>query len=84
MLLFVMANFVCQHRNNFIGFQIVDQESGTYIHHLVTTLESDLISDLDLDISIVWDRVEDPQPAEDGTVPEQDDFQLIVGVSYEF
>jgi len=66
------------------GFQIVDQESGTYIHHLVTTLESDLLSDLDLDISFVWDRVEDPQPAEDGTVPERDDFQLIVGVSYEF
>lgn len=66
------------------SFQIVDKEAGTYIHHLVTTLESDLLRDLDLDISIVWDRVEDPQPAEDGTVPEQDDFQLIVGVSYEF
>lgn len=66
------------------SFQIVDKESGTYIHHLITTLETDLIGDLDLDISFVWDCIEDPQPAEDGTVPEQDDLQLIVGISYEF
>ena len=66
------------------SFQIVDEESGTYIHHFITTLESDLISDLDLDISFVWDRIQDPQPAEDGTVPEQDDFQFIVALGYEF
>ncbi|WP_455207247.1 DUF481 domain-containing protein [Kaarinaea lacus] len=65
-------------------FQIVDKDSGTYIHHLITTLESDLISDLELDISFVWDRVQDPQPAADGTVPKKDDFQLIVGIGYEF
>jgi len=66
------------------SFQIVDQESGTYIHHLITTLESDLFSDFDLDISFVWDRIEDPQPAADGTVPKQDDFQFILGLGYEF
>jgi putative salt-induced outer membrane protein YdiY len=66
------------------SFQLVDKDSGTYIHHMVSTLESDLIGDLELDISFVWDRVENPQPAEDGTVPQQDDFQLIVGISYEF
>ena len=66
------------------SFQIVDEASGTYIHHFITTLESDLVSDLELDISFVWDRVQDPQPAENGTVPEQDDFQFIVGLGYEF
>ena len=66
------------------SFQIVNENVGSYIHHLITTLESDLISDLDLDVSLVWDRVQDPEPAADGTVPNKDDFQLIVGVSYEF
>lgn len=66
------------------SFQIVNEEVGTYLHHLVTTLESDLLHDLDLDISFVWDRVENPQPASDGTVPSKDDFQFIVGISYEF
>ena len=51
---------------------------------MITTLESDLISHLDLDISLVWDRVQDPEPAADGTVPNKDDFQLIVGIGYEF
>jgi hypothetical protein len=39
---------------------------------------------LDLDVSFVWDRVEKPEPAADGTVPKKDDYQLIVGISYEF
>lgn len=66
------------------SFQVVDEESGTYIHHLITTLSSDIIGDVDLDVSLVWDRVQDPEPAADGTVPEQDDFQLIVAIGYDF
>lgn len=66
------------------SLQIVNKDVGRYLHHLITTLESDLISDLDLDVSFVWDRNQDPQPAANGTVPKKDDFQLIVGVSYEF
>jgi hypothetical protein len=66
------------------NFQIVNESVGAYLHHLITTLESDLISDLDLDVSFVWDRVEKPEPAADGTVPKKDDYQLIVGISYEF
>jgi len=66
------------------NFQIVDKQSGSYLHHLITTLESDFVSDLDIDISFVWDRVQNPQPTSDGTVPEKDDFQLIVGIGYEF
>jgi hypothetical protein len=63
---------------------IANKETGKYIQHLVTTLESDLISDLSLDITFIWDRVGDPQPAADGTVPQKDDYQLVVGVAYEF
>ncbi|UCD34469.1 MAG: DUF481 domain-containing protein [Nitrospiraceae bacterium] len=66
------------------SFQIVDKEAGTYTHNFITTLSNDLIGDIDLDISFVWDRIEDPQPDSEGTVPEQDDYQLIVGLSYDF
>ncbi|RMG58973.1 MAG: DUF481 domain-containing protein [Gammaproteobacteria bacterium] len=64
--------------------QFLKPDAGRYTHHLVTTLSSDLIDNLDLDISLVWDRVQEPRPAADGTLPKQDDYQLIVGVSYEF
>ena len=28
----------------------------------------------------IWDRIEDPTPAADGTAPEQDDFRTTVGM----
>ena len=45
---------------------------------------TDLIGDLDLDVSLVWDRTQKPQTRADGTVPEKDDFRLIFGLAYEF
>jgi putative salt-induced outer membrane protein YdiY len=66
------------------SFQLVNERSGTYTHYFITTLSNDLVGDVDLDISFVWDRIEDPQPDSEGTVPEQDDYQLIVGISYDF
>jgi len=62
----------------------LDKESGTYQHHLLTTLSTDLIGDLDLDISFVWDRTQDPQQRADGTTPEKDDYRLMIGLGYEF
>jgi putative salt-induced outer membrane protein YdiY len=64
--------------------RIVDEENGQYIHNLVTTLSSDITGALDLDLTIVWDRTEKPQPVESGAVPQQDDFRFTVGISYEF
>jgi putative salt-induced outer membrane protein YdiY len=59
------------------NFSIVNQESGTYTHHAIATVEIELTSILDFDISFVWDRTQDPQTRADGTVPKQDDFQLL-------
>ena len=64
--------------------RVVDEQSGTYQQHLLTTLSTDLIGDFDLDVSFVWDRIQDPQPRADGSIPEQDDFRLIIGLGYEF
>ena len=72
--------------------RFLNEANGTYTHHIVTTLSYELIADLDLDISLVWDRIEDPTSTEedDGaggtivTTPEEDDYQLIVGIAYEF
>ena len=66
------------------NFQILNEASGTYNHHMVATFETDLTRWLDFDVSFVWDRTQDPQPNADGTKPEQDDFYLIVGLGIEF
>lgn len=66
------------------SFYLVDKESGRYTHHFVSSVETDLFAGIDFDISFVWDRTEDPQPASDGAVPEQNDFRLIVGLGWDF
>ena len=64
--------------------QILNEESGTYTHHLVLGLETELTRWLDFDVSFVWDRTEDPTPEADGKVPKQDDFYLIFSLGIEF
>ena len=65
-------------------FQIVNEESGTYNHHMVFNFETEITKRLDFDVQFVWDYIEDPRPAADGTVPEQTDFWTIVGLSFDF
>lgn len=68
----------------YYSLQIVDKEAGSYTHHFITTLSTDLTSDIDLDISFVWDQTKDPQADSDGNVPKRDDYQMIIGFSYEY
>ena len=69
-----------------LDFQMtfLDEESGEYQHHLITTLSTELVRNFDLDISFVWDRTRSPPPLSDGTVAEQDDFRLITGIGFDF
>jgi len=58
--------------------------AGTYKHHMVLVLENELFSWLDFDISGIWDYVKSPTAASDGTVPLQNDFQMIMGFGTTF
>ena len=66
------------------AFQILNKASGTYTHHSITTLETELTEWLDFDTSFIWDRIQNPRPDDDGTVPEKDDFYLIFSLGIEF
>jgi len=61
-----------------------DEENGTYNHHLDTGIDIELTKRLDFNISWIWDRIEDPRPLEDGSVPEQDDYRVIFGLGWDF
>ena len=67
-----------------VDMWFLEEAAGKYQHHIVTVLSTDLFGDLDLDISLEWNHTESPQAAEDGTIPEQDDYRFQVGLSYEF
>lgn len=53
-------------------------------HHLLTVLSQDLIWNLDLDVSFVWDRNESPLQESDGVRPDLNDFTTTVGLAWDF
>lgn len=61
-----------------------DNNSGKYKHHIDLGLEFEITESLDFDITMIWDRTEDPKENEDGLVPLQDDTRLTLGIGYEF
>jgi hypothetical protein len=64
--------------------QFTNSEFGQTIHHSVGRLDIELTKLLDLDISLVWDRVGDPETAVDGVTPEKDDLRLIIGFGIDY
>jgi putative salt-induced outer membrane protein YdiY len=64
--------------------QFISPDTGRTNHHSVTTLEVELTSVIDLDVSFVWDRIESPETESDGDTPKTDDFRLSVGLAIEF
>jgi putative salt-induced outer membrane protein YdiY len=64
--------------------QFITPDTGRTNHHAVSRLEVELTSVIDLDVSFIWDRIEDPETESDGDTPETDDFRLAVGLAIEF
>ncbi len=67
-----------------IGMTFLEQKAGRYQHHIVSTLSTDLLNNLDLDVSLIWDRTAEPQVDELGETPEKDDYHLTVELVYDF
>jgi hypothetical protein len=62
----------------------VKQEAGQYTHHTVSSLEFEIKRHLNLDVSLVWDYLQNPQTKADGTVPQKSDYYLTVGMGVRF
>jgi hypothetical protein len=65
-------------------FLLVKPEAGRYTHHLITGLSFDAVGPLDLDVSFVWDRVQEPRRNSAGVVPQRDDYRIILGLGFDF
>ena len=65
-------------------FEFLNKENGSYTHHVLSQLEHDLYKDFDLVVTFIWDKIENPTKREDGTTPEKDNYQLLLGLGYEF
>jgi hypothetical protein len=63
---------------------ITSEEAGRATYHSTVTLEIDLTRRLDLDISFIWDRTENPQADGAGVLPKQNDFRLDLSLGVKF
>jgi hypothetical protein len=61
-----------------------DEKSGQYSHHAVTTLEFEIKRHLNLDVSFIWDYLQNPEAKSDGAVPQKSDYYLTVGFGVRF
>jgi len=64
-------------------FYIVNRDSGSFTHHLITGLELELTRIFDLDISLIWDRTQNPRPEADGVTPKKDDYRLVLFLGFD-
>ncbi len=65
-------------------FTFTDSNSGNYKHHMLTKLENDLTSWLDLDVTFIWNYIQTPTAKEDGSLPKKDDYQFLIGFGIDF
>ena len=65
-------------------FMIVNEESGSFTHHLLTGLEFEISKALEFDITLAWDRIKNPQANVEGLIPEQDDYRLMFFLGLDF
>ena len=63
---------------------LTSESAGLYSHHVVSSLEFEVKRYLDLDLSFVWDYLQNPQTEADGTVPQHSDLRLTLGVGARF
>ena len=69
-----------------VGYQniVANENAGGVTHHGSVSLEIDLTRRIDLDISLIWDRISSPQADSAGVVPKKDDFRLNLSFGVKF
>ena len=67
-----------------IGATLMSQEAGEYSHHAESILNFEIKRHLDLNISFVWDYLQNPQTEFTGTSPERSDLRLTAGLGVRF
>ena len=61
-----------------------DKNAGTYKHHMIFKFENKILSWLDVDITAIWDYVVNPKEDDNGVIPKNNDYQLLLGLGIEF
>ncbi len=58
--------------------------NGNLSQKTLAEFSIDLTGSLDFNIGLLWDYRNQPQPREDGSIPEKHDFYITSGIGFEF
>lgn len=64
--------------------QLADEDAGGYSHHSIFSINHELIGNVNVGISYIWDYVDSPEIDENDIQPEQNDMRLNFNISYKF
>ena len=70
--------------DNSYKVQLVATNFGNTNHHLDSVLSFDIWGPLDLEVTFIFDRIEQPLTAADGTTPQSNDYTYTVGLGIDF
>jgi putative salt-induced outer membrane protein YdiY len=59
-------------------------ETDAYNFRADFRVEVEIYGDLELDVGVIWDRINEPSPDGAGVVPDSDDVRVFVGLGWEF
>ncbi len=72
-------DFIFEYRGLMTG-----PNEGNNTQHTAVTLQFEIHKRLDLDVSFIWDRVQNPETQSDGTTPSPNDYRLVLGMGVNF
>jgi putative salt-induced outer membrane protein YdiY len=64
--------------------QVTSKEVGETTYHGLAKLKFEIHKRLNLDVSLIWDRINNPQTDASGVTPLKDDFRLVTGLGIDF
>ncbi|MDH3893305.1 MAG: DUF481 domain-containing protein [Chromatiales bacterium] len=61
-----------------------NEDTGGYTHRMELGTSYEIIGDLDIRLSWIWDYISEPAEIDDGEKPDESDTQLLIGIGYSF
>jgi len=64
--------------------QVAASEANSTSVHTELIWELEVTKRLDLDVSFIWDYTADPRADENGVVPKNSDYRLVLSLGWDF
>ncbi|MBC2595273.1 DUF481 domain-containing protein [Ruficoccus amylovorans] len=65
-------------------FIVTDKSSGLFTTNFTTTLSYEINDIFDINTSLIWNRIQNPTPNANGTLPKRNDLNLILGLGISY